>query len=160
MAEERSARALKSELKELEYIQPEEDLEFYDAHKHKFRSASEKIFFLNLPVEERRDYLVDRGFLPQNVSVRKTDFINNKSGGSPDSINQSSFEPRIHSSFYERQDHLTIGMSKNDVLNSFGKPLLVEIAGNPRNENERWLYEMNGASKYIYFESGEVHGWE
>ena len=41
-----------------------------------------------------------------------------------------------------------------------GKPMRVEIAGNPRYENERWLYRMNGASKYIYFESGQVQGWE
>jgi hypothetical protein len=51
-------------------------------------------------------------------------------------------------------------MSKTQVLQSWGEPARVDIAGNPSNENERWLYSMNGASKYIYFEAGEVQGWE
>jgi hypothetical protein len=62
--------------------------------------------------------------------------------------------------FRARNDEVAIGMRKPDVLDSLGKPLRVEIAGNPRHENERWLYRLNGAPKYIYFEAGEVQGWE
>jgi hypothetical protein len=51
-------------------------------------------------------------------------------------------------------------MKKGQVMASIGRPSKVEVAGNPQDENERWLYHMNGASKYIYFESGEVQGWE
>ncbi len=51
-------------------------------------------------------------------------------------------------------------MSKNDIVASLGKPARVEIAGNPSYENERWVYQFNGSSKYIYFESGVVQGWE
>jgi hypothetical protein len=45
-------------------------------------------------------------------------------------------------------------------MNTFGRPTRVEVAGNPSYENERWLYSVNGATKYIYFESGRVEGWE
>ncbi len=160
MAEEKSSRALRSELRELEYMQSDADLDLYNAHKEKFRSASEKIYFLNLPVEERRDYLVDRGFLPlqtpkeRRLPPQSSHMVLANSSESVKSYGDFS-DP-----FVVRSNDVTLGMRKNDVLESMGSPLQVEIAGNPRNENERWLYELNGASKYIYFEAGEVQGWE
>ena len=59
-----------------------------------------------------------------------------------------------------RKSNAVTGMSKSDVMNNWGEPRRVEIAGNPSFENERWLYSVNGATKYIYFESGRVQGWE
>lgn len=136
--EDRSSRALKSELKHLEGMQSDDSLEFYNTHKKALASTSQRIYFLSLPPEERKDYLFSRGILS---------------------------EPKREVAAFEkvfslRKNDVLIGMSKIDVLESMGKPMRVEIAGNPRNENERWLYRLNGASKYIYFESGEVQGWE
>ena len=74
-------------------------------------------------------------------------------------LSSSSFSD-FNDPFIIRSNDVSLGMNKNDVLESMGRPLQVEIAGNPRNENERWLYDLNGASKYIYFEAGEVQGWE
>ena len=51
-------------------------------------------------------------------------------------------------------------MNKTQVLTTLGQPQRVEIAGNPRFENVRWLYAEQGSPKYIYFESGLVGGWE
>lgn len=137
--ESRTSRYLKSELRSLESNQSEEALEFYDKHKHQFATTSEKIYFLKLPQRERRDYLLSRGFIEEP----KVPLYNQR-----------------ETAFAVRKQDILLGMKKNDVLESWGKPLRVEIAGNPRNENERWLYKMNGASKYIYFESGQVEGWE
>lgn len=139
LSEERIERALRQELRELESAQLEEDLEFYNKHRRQLATVSEKIYFLKLPVYDRKDYLMTRGF----ISEPKVQL----------------YAPQEKIFAIQKQDIL-LGMKKQDVLESWGKPFRVEIAGNPRNENERWLYQSNGASKYIYFESGEVQGWE
>lgn len=130
---------LKKELRDLEGLQSEENLALYEQYRKNLSTISEKIFFLKLPPYERKDYLEARGF----ISAPK---------GPTYSVQERMFAVR-------NQD-VVLGMRKDEVLSSIGKPLRVEVAGNPRNENERWLYRMNGASKYIYFESGEVQGWE
>jgi hypothetical protein len=133
----RSENALRSELRRLENSQGDDHLEFYNDHKHRFHSISENIYFLKLPHYERKNYLIERGFIqPKMVSS---------------SVSTSSLDMK---------NDVILGMKKDQVTASLGKPVKVEIAGNPQNENERWLYRMNGASKYIYFESGEVQGWE
>ena len=134
-----AARTLKRELKELESVQTEENFEFYNQHQHKFSTTSEKIYFLRLPPYERREYLLSRGFFSEDRAPAFSD------------------KDRV---FAVRKQDILLGMTKGDVLESWGKPLRVEVAGNPRNENERWLYRMNGASKFIYFESGQVQGWD
>lgn len=134
-----TTRTLKRELRELESVQTEENLEFYNQYQHKLSSISEKIYFLKLPSYERKEYLLSRGFLAENRAPAFSD------------------KDRV---FAVRTQDILLGMSKGDVLESWGKPLRVEVAGNPRNENERWLYRMNGASKFIYFESGQVQGWD
>ncbi len=135
---EAGPRMLKQELRTLESMQTEESLAFYDSQKHHLSSTSEKIFFLKLPAYERKDYLINRGFLPAP-----------KIGVSP-----------AERSLAVRKNDVLLGMKKDDVLESLGKPVRIEVAGNPRNENERWLYRLNGNQKFIYFESGQVQGWE
>lgn len=134
----RKSRYLKQELKDLEGLQSEDSLAFYERHKGQLTTTSERIYFLKLPSYERKDYLLSRGFIEETKP--KLDYKENL--------------------LAVRNNDILLGMKKDDVLSSWGKPLRVEVAGNPRHENERWLYRMNGASKYIYFESGEVQGWE
>jgi len=65
-------------------------------------------------------------------------------------------------------DNLRLGMQKNRVQRSLGAPSQVEIAGNPKYGNERWVYERSVPTldgyykekKVIYFEGGSVVGWE
>ena len=132
-------QTLKQELAQLEGLQTEENQEVYFKHRHKFQNISEKIYYLKLPSHERKDYLMDRGFIarPRNEFYTKHD-----------------------RSLAIRSQDILLGMKKDEVLESWGKPQRVDIAGNPRHENERWLYQMNGTPKYIYFEAGEVQGWE
>lgn len=139
LEESRTSRALKSELKSLENGQSEENLEFYEKHRHQLATISEKIYFLKLPSDERREYLLSRGFIEEPKTSYYTD---------------------QEKMFAVRKQDILLGMSKADVMRSWGKPHQVDYAGNPQNENERWLYKANGASKFIYFEAGEVQGWE
>lgn len=138
--ERKSRSSLKQELHALEDKQNEKNREFYETHKHKLATVSEKIYFLKLPSGERRDYLASRGFLQQNEMVVSRAPASMSMGYRPASLN--------------------LGMTKNQVMSSWGKPSRVEVAGNPSYENERWAYSVNGALKYIYFESGTVQGWE
>jgi hypothetical protein len=138
LVDDRRAQALKQELRSLEGAQSEDGLEFYRQHEHQLATVSEKIYFLKLPPFERRDYLMTRGFISEPKQI-------------------ATVQERM---FATRQRDILLGMNKQDVVESWGKPIRVEVAGNPQNENERWLYKMNGASKFIYFEAGEVQGWE
>ncbi len=131
-----SQKFLNAELRTLEGKLSETSRETYEAHKHRM-NVSERIYYLKLTNYERRDYLESRGF----VTDRK-----------PASAQEDMFVQRTSS--------VNMGMSKSDVVANLGKPSRVEVAGNPSFENERWLYNVNGASKYIYFESGRVGGWE
>lgn len=137
-ASERNRRSLDRELKSLESGQSEEALNFYLKYKHQLATTSERIYFLKLPHRDRRDYLESRGIIEAQGPV---------------------YTPH-EKMFAARQSDILLGMSKDEVMGSWGRPLQVEVAGNPSYENERWLYNVNGATKYIYFESGRVEGWE
>ena len=130
----KSRRFLTQELRKLEGQQSDNALEQYEKNKHHFKTTSEKIYFLKLSQFERKDYLASRGFIKEESSPRQI--------------------------FAMRDSNVASGMSKSQVMENWGQPNRVEVAGNPSYENERWLYSVNGATKYIYFESGRVQGWE
>ena len=54
---------------------------------------------------------------------------------------------------------LFLGMDKKEVVEVWGKPARVEIAGNPKNQNERWSFVEDGNVRQVYFEGGRVQGW-
>lgn len=129
---------LRSELYHLEKNQSEYSYNLYNEHKDKFQSESEKIYFLKLPNAEKKHYLSERGFVQSSNEVYHTS----------------------NSPLFAKTQDVNLGMSKDHVLTSMGPPIKVEFAGHPRHQNERWMYRYNGATKYIYFESGQVQGWE
>lgn len=137
MAEERNRKFFQNELQDLESQQSELSTKQYERYKNRLVTTSEKIYFLKLSPHDRKEYLISRGFMDMSRS--------------PASVAVSR---------YTSTSGLSAGMSKDDVMGSWGKPTRVEIAGNPSFQNERWLYNADGASKYIYFESGKVEGWE
>ncbi len=59
-------------------------------------------------------------------------------------------------------------MPKQKVSLHLGSPNQIEVAGNPKYGNERWVYERSvptidgyyKETKVIYFEGGSVVGWE
>jgi len=136
--DDRSRKFLNQELSHLERKQSDSALDLYEKHKKQLGTTSERIYFLKLSPYERKDYLRSRGFFKDEGQVLKPH----------------------EEMFALRQSDVFAGMSKTDVMNNWGRPSRVEVAGNPSFENERWLYNVNGATKYIYFESGSVEGWE
>ena len=51
------------------------------------------------------------------------------------------------------------GMDKKAVLEKWGRPVRVDIAGDPAKQNERWSFNHSGRWRQIYFEGGVVQGW-
>lgn len=78
----------------------------------------------------------------------------------------SLYEPAVRAAIDEGD--VSLGMSKEAVLKSWGDPEAVEVAGNPDYGSERWVYTHFEASqegyqtqqRMIYFERGKVVGWE
>lgn len=140
MEEDRKTKILKAELRGLESLQSEESVKFYEKYKLGLPTTSEKIYFLKLPPSERREYLITKGIISET---------------------KPAFTERERMRAIDNQD-IALGMSKQDVIMSWGRPVRVEVAGNPRYENERWLYRNTNrnSTKYIYFESGQVQGWD
>ena len=138
LEKERNQRFLKDELNSLEAKLSDDDYEFYRKHKKFLPTVSDRIYYLKLSRYERKEYLRSRGVeFEENRVIRPHEEM-----------------------FALRQSRIILGMSKADVMNNWGRPMRVEVAGNPSYENERWVYNLNGATKYIYFESGRVGGWE
>ncbi len=116
------------------------DLNQYQLAKRYLPTDSDKIFYLNLPRYERTEYLISRGDKgPKKKSQAK---------------GMSFFESRA-----TRLGHVSVGMSKKRIIDMWGRPGRVDIAGNPRRENERWSFYENGKIRQVFFESGKVEGW-
>jgi len=135
MKEEESIRV---ELEQKEADIPEEYLEQYAKDKKYLPSDSDKLYYLSLSLNERANY----------ISTKKADWQEDQGKGQ-DFIQKRS----IHSK------DLYLGMSKSQVMQAWGKPSRVDIAGNPRNQNERWVFFEDGSAKQIFFEYGRVGGW-
>jgi len=126
---------LRQELFELESSLSEHQLENYERYKSKLTSRSEKIYYLKLLPHERVYYLESKGILTPTNSIGTT--------------------------FKKNQNEaLDYGMTKHDVQRLLGVPIKVEVAGNPSFENERWAYNYEGQTRFVYFESGKVDNWE
>lgn len=104
-------------------------------------TISEKIYFLGLSAYEQADYLSAR-----QIPIDAPYEMARPSRG------LASLQPIYNQT-------LNLGMSKDEVVNMWGRPARVEVAGNPQNENERWAFYENGQVKFVYFEGGTVQGW-
>ena len=87
----------------------------------------------------------------------KADFVRT-TGLVPENQNNY-FAAASPSERYPASDDVTLGMRKDDVMRNWGRPDRMDVAGDPRLENERWAYRREGYTSYIYFESGRVEGW-
>lgn len=130
--------SIKQELAQKEADIPEDYLEQYTKDKKYLPTDSDKLYYLSLAMSERPNY----------INIKKQDMQEDQGKGQ-DFIQKHS----IHSK------ELYLGMDKNQVVQAWGKPSRVEIAGNPKNQNERWSFMEDGSVKQIYFESGKVQGW-
>ncbi|MBF0209084.1 MAG: hypothetical protein HQK53_19670, partial [Oligoflexia bacterium] len=100
------------------------------------RMFQREFFFLRLKgIRERSEYLAARApnYREDGLTVREEVAVRNR--------------------------EIFLGMSKELVMQSWGRPLKIDVAGDPVRENERWLFYSYGGPKYVYFESGRVRGW-
>ena len=112
----------------------------YKQHRELFNNDSERIYYLNLSLEDRLGYLSRK-----MGGVRRLDF------------EDSPFTSLERRAIKKRQ--LFVGMTKSAVRRSWGTPIRVEF-GNPRQENEKWTFYHGKSRKNVFFESGIVQGWE
>ena len=112
----------------------------YVGIRDKLETDSEKAYYLNLAKYEREEYLRTKFF---------TAYQNN---------NRS---PASHDFGFKRPKTTTVGvgMNKSDIMKIWGRPMQVDVAGDPRYENERWSFYDGSQVKQIYFENGVVSGW-
>lgn len=107
-------------------------------------TASERIYFLNLSPYERDEYIRTREVNP--IAGKRL----GRSMASVSSLGGRDWTPR----------GIEIGMDKSSVVNLWGRPERVDVAGNPNNENERWTFNDGSAGRHVYFEKGVVEGWK
>lgn len=136
-------RSLMTELQQREQALNHMERQEYLRAQEFLESESERLYYLSLSTQDRRHYIQARSY------------------GSPGPSEQISVG---HSQFFREtggyhQSRLGLGMSKQDVTQAWGQPSRVEVAGNPRHENERWAYIEGRQVRYIYFENGRVNGW-
>lgn len=139
---------LKQELKHLEGRLNEEEFFEFDRQREHIGGTSEQIYFLRLPRVDREDYLIIKKI--KAPSQRRSRGYRGNGA--------------YRLALYEKpmlgvRDDVVLGMSKDDVLGQWGKPLKRNIAGSLDSGNERWAFRRNGKTKYIYFEEGRVQGW-
>lgn len=130
--------SIRQELLQKEAELPEEFLGQYSKDKRYLSTDSDKLYYLSLSQPERNGY----------ISVKKQD-IQEDQGKGKDFMEKHSI----------RSAELYLGMPKSQVVEIWGKPARIEIAGNPKNQNERWSFLEDGSLKQVYFEAGKVQGW-
>jgi hypothetical protein len=144
--EERENFEVRYRLKRLESsIGTESERKQYFRIKPFLASDKERIEYLSLKDARARDrYIQSQGYAETTKSV-----------------------DRYIAGVVEQGD-IMVGMPKDAVEASWGKPLKREIAGSAEFENERWIYNeqvvtndgFKDETRTIYFEGGFVTGWE
>lgn len=138
-------RSQKSELTMKEEKLQGYDRELYESVDPYFDTMEERLYFLSLSPSEREQW-VDYRQMSINKPVKSY---------RPSSRGIASIDPAGLNN--DRQ--ITQGMSKQQVISLWGRPSRVDIAGDPRLQNERWSYYSNGSAQQVYFENGSVEGW-
>jgi hypothetical protein len=121
-----------------EALQVEEEIDQYRKDLRFLPSDSDKLYYLSLQGEERSRY----------IETKKEDTLEDKKG-SQNLVDKHSV----------RGSALYLGMEKEQVLKNWGRPSKVDIAGNPKLQNERWSFVEDGNIRQVYFEGGKVQGW-
>ncbi|MCK5072216.1 MAG: hypothetical protein KAQ98_02235 [Bacteriovoracaceae bacterium] len=120
----------------------------YQTYRDYFENDSERIYYLDLSPAERVSYI--KANWPE-TPIGDISAINNDYGRS-DGLKY------LSKGGYGNKD-IYLGMRKDDVVGSWGRPARVDVAGNPKYQNERWSFHRDGRVRYVYFEKGVVQGW-
>lgn len=165
-------RSLRKELRNAELaLSPQEREHYYELMPY-FGSISEKIYYLRLSKRDRLEY--ESSLLPEDdrQMQRLSYYPERRSRSLLDDYRpreEDDYQPRrrrpaaVTPYEYledESSSEIFVGMTKDEVRGIWGGPNQIEVAGNPREENERWSFYYNGEVKYVYFEQGVVQGWQ
>ena len=120
-------------------LNPREYEEYMDSTAY-LGHISEKIYYLNLSAHQRKNYIKGKQFREKKYRQKKRgiSFLKMKEFG---------------------RNEIRPGMDKREVLERWGRPVRVDVAGNPAKQNERWSFYHSGRLRQIYFEKGLVQGW-
>ncbi len=138
--EARENQSVRKELaKKLDSLTDEQFTQ-YSAVRDHLDTDSEKIYYLKLPTRERQEYIHTKMFSVYKKNMRS---------------------PASHNFGYKtaRSPNVAVGMRKDDIMRMWGRPVQVDVAGDPRYENERWSFYDGSQVRQIYFENGQVSGW-
>lgn len=176
----RHERSVRHELNRRLNQLPENEYNQYRVHKQYLSTAPERIYYLELSPRDRAEYIRLRGFNPSvtenEIQELRTDHMRRRALSqyqrpserrTPQSVDSDDSHEKKHvamgMSFYETRSPknapVEMGMTKDQVIHKWGQPSNVEVAGHPRNENERWSFHVAGKVRQIYFASGRVEGW-
>lgn len=133
-------RSLRKEIAMKVNALSDEEYKQYSGVRDSLETDSEKAYYLSLPRGEKEDYLRTKFF-----SAYKRD---SRSPASQDFGYMRSKATKVG-----------IGMKKDDIVRIWGRPMQVDVAGDPRYENERWSFYDGSKVRQIYFENGVVSGW-
>jgi len=124
------------------------ELAQYNEYGQYLETVSEKIYYLDLSPQERAEYVENKGWGGKSEMNYQNDL-------------KETNRARIKSFMSDNSaaKEVWLGMDEGEVMKNWGRPTKIEVAGNPRHRNERWVFYDRGRSKYIYFENGKVQGW-
>lgn len=136
-------RSLVNELKEREdKLHNEELYRYLDASKY-LSSTSEKLYYLDLPPRERKFYIMAKN--GSGIAVEEQEKV-------PTAVSIMKYS-------LTNENEISLGMDKNSVRSRWGGPARIDVAGDPRFQNERWTFYDSGRIKQVFFENGLVQGW-
>ena len=177
----RYERSLHAELNRRVNRLDEREYEQYRIHRQYLTNQAEELYYLELSSRERFEYIRLKGHNPSITHNERNEYFHSQStqgrigqgrqdlrtpasvaSSGPDrgpSEARSSMGLSLHEIRSNQRAPLSMGMSKDEVMRRWGQPMRIEHAGNPRLENERWLYRVAGQDRQVYFASGRVDGW-
>lgn len=148
-AQSRLHYSLEDELARLEAAQPPRYYTHYLKYQDQLPSTSQKIYFLRLPnLRERNAYIEAFG-----GGLYDESFYDSPSYRDYGSMN------RDIASEQTNPTELNLGMTRDEVEALFGAPSNKEVNGTIDSGNERWTYNIDGQTSYIFFSGGQVQGW-
>jgi len=141
-------RSLFQELRKKESLLTAWEQQEYQEASSYLDTVSERIYYLGLSPEERTEYI---GGAVQKRYQRKKEF--------DDYRTKRRATLSYHDTLNVKDREIYQGMSKDSVIDLWGRPSSVEVAGSPGSGNERWSFYNKGQRNVIYFEGGKVNGW-
>ena len=133
----------------------------YNGIEQYMKNITEKIYYLDLTPQERYEYR--QAIIQQNnqgnVNNPNTWNLGRKGMNYPMSrIHYMGNIENFHQ--YAKPGRIVLNMSKSEVIHLWGRPDRKDIAGNPANQNERWIFNNKDGIREVFFEQGRVNGWK